>query len=465
MSSSVSPISSLDSSSSGAYFAGMSTYSSSLNNEISQEVEMASLPIQLLQNDVSTLTSQSDDLQTLNSDMQSVQSAVSGIASAASNMLSANVSDTSVASATLGTSATAGSYTLGVSNLGSYSNALSVDGLATVTDPAAQDIDSSSAFTLTVGAGTYTITPQSGTLNGLAEAINDANAGVQATVVNVGSNSSPDYRLSLQSSQLGDVNMQLTDSNNNLLLAASGSPGQQAEYSIDGQTVDSDSDSVTLAPGLTVNLTGTTAADNPVTISVAADPSSVGSALQTFVSAYNQAMTDLNQNIGQNGGALAGESIVYELSDALQSLANYNTGSGNLSSMAALGLTFNDTTGTLSFDQSTFDSATSGQTDALQQFLGSPTSGGFLQTATNTMTGIEDPTSGMLTDEITAVQSSITSTNTQITNQENQVSQLQTNLTNQMSAADAMIYSLQQQSSYFQQMFAAEQANETAGLA
>lgn len=133
--------------------------------------------------------------------------------------------------------------------------------------------------------------------------------------------------------------------------------------------------------------------------------------------------------------------------------------------MAALGLTFNDNTGTLSFDQSTFDTATSGQSDALAAFLGSPTGGGFLQTATNAMAGIEDPTSGILTQETNTVQSSITSTNAQISAQENQVSQMQTNLTNQMAAADAMIYSLQQQSSYFQQMFAAEQASETAGLA
>jgi flagellar hook-associated protein 2 len=462
MSSIASPVSSLDSSSSAPiYFSGMSSYSSSLNNEISQEVQLASLPIQILQNDVTTLSNQSSELQTLNTDFSSVQSAISGLASAAGSMLSASVSDPSVATATIGSTATAGTYTLQVTSLGSYSDALSVDGLTTVTDPTSQNISASSSFTLTVGSQNYTITPSSSDLNALAQAINESSADVQATVVNVGSSSAPDYRLSLQSEQLGDVSMQLNDGSQPLL-EASGEPGQPAQYTIDGQQVQSNSDTVTLAPGLTVNLTGVTSGDDSTTITVAPDSSSIANALQTFVTVYNSAITDLGKNIGQSGGPLAGESIVYELTDSLQSLANYTSGSGNISSMAALGLTFNDTSGQLSFDQSTFDTATSGQTAALQQFLGSPTSGGFLETATNSLSGIEDPTDGILTQEINSVQSQITSTNSQISTEEDQVSQLQTNLTQEMSAADAQIYSMQQQASYFQSLFTAEQDNEVA---
>jgi flagellar hook-associated protein 2 len=446
----------------------MSSYSQDLNNAISQEVQIASLPIQLLQNDVNDLTNQSNELQTLDTDFGSVQSAVSGLASAAGNMLAANVADPSVATATLGKGATAGSYSLQVTNLGSYSDALSVDpssanGLPTVTDPTANNISASGSYTLTVTVGsaaptTTSISYSGGNLDGLAQAINDANAGVQATVVNVGSSSAPDYRLSLQSDRLGPVTMQLNDGNQNLL-AASGSGGALAQYAINGKQVQSDSDTVTLAPGLTIQLTGTDASA-ATTVTVAADASGIGSALQSFVSTYNSAITELGKNRGQSGGALAGESIVYELTDELQGLANYSNGDGAINSLATLGVTFNDTTGQLSFDQSAFDSATSGQTDALAQFLGSATGGGFLETATNTMTGLLDPTSGVLTQEIGTIQSNITSTNTQIADEENQVSQLQTNLTQQMSAADAMIYELQQQATQVQGIFTAEQDSE-----
>jgi flagellar hook-associated protein 2 len=466
MSSSVSALGSASSSTAATtYFSGMSTYSSSLNNAISQEVQIADLPIQLLQNDVNNLTNQTTELQSLTTDFTAVQSAVTSLASAAANMMSASVSDGS-ATATVGSTATAGSYSLEVDKLGSYSNALSNDNLVTVTDPTAQDISASDSYSLTVttGDGTPVPTPFSfsgGSLNGLAQAINDQDAGVQATVVDVGSNAAPDYRLSLQSDSLGPVTMQLNDGSQNLM-AASGAAGIPAQYIINGQSVSSDSDTVTLAPGLTVQLTSTDVG-TPATVTVAADPSGVGSALQSLVSAYNTSITQLGNNRGQTDVALAGQSIVYQLTENLQGLANYSTSTGNISSLAALGVTFDDTTGQLSFDQSAFDSATSGQTAALAQFLGSAATGGFLQTATNTLTSILDPTTGVLPQDITSIQANIASTNNQITTKQTQVSQLQSNLTQQMAAADAMIYDLQQQASEMQDMFTAEQDSEMTG--
>jgi flagellar hook-associated protein 2 len=465
-----SPVSTLGSTSGSTtattYFNGMSAYSASLNAAISQQVQIADLPIQLLQNDVTNLTNQTTELQTLSGDFAAVQSAVTSLGTAAGDMLSASVSNPSIATATLGSTATAGTYSLEVDNLGSYSNALSDDGLATVTNPATQNISASGSYTLTVTAGDAApaATPISfsgGNLNVLAQAINESGAGVQATVVDVGSNSAPDYRLSLQSDQLGPVTMQLNDGSGNLM-TASGAAGALAQYSINGQAISSDSDTVTLAPGLTVQLTGADAG-NPATVTVAADPSSVGSALQSLVSAYNTATTELNNNRGQTDVALAGQSIVYQLTESLQNIANYSAGSGNISSLAALGVSFDDTTGQLSFDQSAFGSATSGQTAALAQFLGSATGGGFLQTATNALTGLLDPTSGVLTQDIASIQTNISDTNSQITAQEAQVSQLQSNLTQQMAAADAAIYDLQQQATEMQNMFTAEQDSEMTG--
>ncbi|HVN04286.1 MAG TPA: flagellar filament capping protein FliD [Bryobacteraceae bacterium] len=454
------------SSSTPVYFAGMSNYAASLNNAINQEVELASLPIQLLQNNVTALTNQANEAQTIAGDFTDVQSAVDGLALAAGNMLTATVSGNAVASATLGSGATAGTYTLTVSNLGSYSDALSNDGLTTVTDPTSQNIDASSDYTLVVNGVQTAISYSGGNLNGLAQAINDAGAGVEATVVNVGSSTSPDYRLSLQSDQLGPVTMQLNDAANDggTDLLSSSSTGVLAQYTVNGKQIQSTSDTVTLAPGLTLQLNGTSA--SAVTVTVAPDATAVGNALQSFVSAYNTTMTELGKNRGQGGGALAGESIVYDLTNDLDSLANYASGSGAIASLSDLGVTFNDTTGQLSFDQSTFDAATSGQSDALTAFLGSATGGGFLEAATNTMASALDPNTGELTQEYTSLVSTIQDTSSQITAQEAQVSQLQTNLTSQMSAADAMIYSLQQQATEMQDLFSSIQANEmgTANL-
>ncbi len=464
MSSSTSALTSAASSTAAAnYFSGVSSYSQDLNNAIQRAVGIAGLPIQLLQNNVNDLTNQQDEMETLSGDFSKVQSAVSSLASAAGNMLTATVSDPTIATATVGIGATAGSYTLEVTNLGSYSNALSNDGLTTVTNPATQDISASSAYTLTVTNGTAApvTTPVSfsgGSLNVLAQAINQSGAGVQATVVDVGSNSAPDYRLSLQSDQLGPVTMQLNDGTSNLM-TATGATGTLAEYSVNGKSVESDSQTVTLAPGVTVQLTGSDS-DASSTVTVAADPSGIATALQSFVSAYNSAITELNNNRGQTDVALAGESIVYKLTDDLQGLGNYSAGSGNISSLTALGVNFSDTTGQLSFDQATFDAATTGQTTALTQFLGSATGGGFLQTATNALTGMLDPTDGVITQAISTTSSQITATNSQITAKEAAVTLLQANLTQQMAASDALIYSLQQQSSLLEGMFTAEQASQ-----
>ena len=66
---------------------------------------------------------------------------------------------------------------------------MSENGLTTVADPSSANISSSSQFTLTVNGTNYTITPSGDTLDDLVSAINNAGDGVQATTVNVGSNS------------------------------------------------------------------------------------------------------------------------------------------------------------------------------------------------------------------------------------------------------------------------------------
>lgn len=464
MSSPTSALSSVGSSSSTTtptYFTGMSSYGQDLNNAISRELQIAQLPIQLLQNNVNDLTNQQNELDTLNTDVTAVQTDISTLASAAGSTMTANVADPSVASVTVGATATVGTYSLEVNNLGSYSDALSIDGLPTVTNPATQNISTSGSYTLSVttgASGTPVTTPISfsgGNLNVLAQAINESGAGVQATIVDVGTSAAPAYRLSLQSDQLGPVTMQLNDGTQNLLETI-GSPGVLASYSLNGQPLSSTSDTVTLAPGLTAQLTGEST--GATTVTVAADPTAIGNALQSFVTDYNTAMTELDNNRGQTDVALAGESIVYQLTDALQSIANYTGGTGGIASLAQLGVQFPDEDNApLAYSSSKFAAATSGQSSALTAFLGSPTGGGFLQMATNTMTGLLDPTSGTLSQQLSSVQANISSVNAQIATKDTAVTQLQNNLTQQMAAADTMIYDLEQQDTEIQDMFTAEQ--------
>ena len=445
-------------STSSALFTGSSAFSAQLQQVITQAVSRASAPLTQLDNQQTTLQGQQTELQTLTSDFSSLQSAITALNSAVQNNgLAAQVDNSSVASATATGSALAGTYSLNVISLGSQANMLSADGLTTVTDPSSTSFDTSSSYTLTDEGKTYTITPTGNTLDDLVQAINNSEANVQATVVNVGSSATPDYRLSIQSNDYAAAGIQLSDGTNNSLLQTI-APGANVEYQVNGEPAQSyisaTSRQATLSPGLTVTMLGTGTAN----ISVAASTSAVSNAISNLAAVYNQASADLQKNRGQNGGALAGQSIVYELQGALDSIANYTTASGSVNSLGMLGLSF-DSSGNLQFDSTVLSGDDSQQ---VLQFLGNATSSGFLEQATTVLNGVTDSTTGILATDTQSVTSQLSSLGTQITDEQTSITNLQSTLTQQMSQADAAISSLEQQVSEMTDLFATEQANEIA---
>jgi flagellar hook-associated protein 2 len=439
-----------------ATFTGVSNYASSLQQVLTRAVSIASLPLTLLQNGLTTLNSQQSALQGLDTSFSSLEESIGSIQSAVSSgLLSASVADSSIASATLQSGATGGTYSLEVDNLGAYSTALSVAGSTAVTDPATGGISSSTTLNLTLSAGgtPIVITPASSDLQDLASAINsEAGGQVQATLVNVGSTSSPDYRLSLQSSTLTANAIDLTDSSGNDLIS-SAAAGVPASYIVDGApSISSDTRTITLSTGLTVNLLGQSAVGVPTTITVQADPSTLASAFSSFATAYNSASSAVAAQQGQGAGALSGDSTLLTLSNVLGQLGTFSNGSAS-NSLASFGITL-DESGVLSVDTSTFTSAANANFAGLLSTLGSATSAGFLQTATNLLSGIDDPATGALTTEEASVATQITAQQTQITNEKATVAQLQTNLTAQISAADSAIAELESQVSYVTGLFA-----------
>ena len=451
-----------------ATFNGSSQYASDLQQAINRAVAIASLPVQQLSDSVATWQSQSSELSTLESKFGAIQTAIQSLSSASSGGgLEASSSDNTVATATLNpaTAVTAGTYSLNVISAGAPTTTLSTTGtgILTVTDPSASSISSSGTFTLTVnGVAQPTITPSSNTLNALAQAINAAGDGVSATIVNLGSPSSPDYRLSLQSNALGNVPIQLNDGTTNLLTTLT--TGSEAEYQVDGQPptptgISSNSSTVTIAPGLTVDLLKA----GQTTVTVTPGASAASDALSSFVAAYNAAVTELRLNHGSSGGALTGQPIVFQLEQSLRSLTGYSGGSGAVKNLAALGVTFNDTSGQLSFDPAQFENLASSDPADVASFLGSATGGGFLTVATNTLTNLEDPANGTIPADINGIQKQITSANQSINDQQARITTMYNSLVAQMSAADAAIASLESQVSFFTSLFTTENALRNGG--
>jgi flagellar hook-associated protein 2 len=435
-------------------FSGSSSFSSSFQQVLTRAVGIASMPLTQMQNTVSELSSQQADLSTLEATFSNLQNAVRNVGSSLQNSLTANVSDSSVVSAATNSTALPGTYTIVVDNLGSSTTTLSNAGLPLVADPTSESISSSSSFTLTVNGVNHTVSPSGSSLNSLAAAINSADLGAQATIVNVGSPGSPSYRLAITSNNLGADTIQLTDSGGAGLLDTL-QTGTNAQYKVNGIATDIQSNSrqITLAPGLTVTLLDQSS--QPVTITVANSYASLQNTLSNFATAYNSAVDSLSQQRGQNAGSLSGQSILFTLQNTLSSISGYSNGSGPVSSLADLGLDL-DQTGHLSFNAADFKSQD--PTD-LQTFLGATTSGGFLKAAGDALTAVADSTSGSIAGSIQTVQDQITNENSLITQEQTRITDLQNNLMQQLSEADAAIATLESQKNYFTSLFQAMYGN------
>jgi flagellar hook-associated protein 2 len=436
-------------------FTGSSRYSTDLQQVLNRAVAIASLPLTQLNNQLSTLQGRSAALDSINGQFASLLTALQGVSTATVSS-SAQVSDTSVIAASSDSTALPGSYAIHVVSAGAPTSAVSKGGLPAVQDPSGQSITAAGSLTLTVDGTPFTLTPSSNTLNALAEAINSSGANVTANIINLGSPAAPDYKLSLQSTKLGNIAIQLNDGAD---LLDTLSTGSQAQYQVNGQPatpISSDSSTVTIAPGLTVDLLDS--GDSNVVVSRSG--SAQANALSAFVAAYNSAVDQLGVNRGQGGGPLTGDPLIFTLSQSLRDLAGFTGGSGSAQNLTDLGLTF-DKTGKLSFDQTVFDSVSASHPGDLRAFLGSPSTGGFLKAATDILNGLEDPNTGTIETARASAVNSIDTQNQKIEDEQSRIDILQKNLIARMSAADALIASLEQQVTYFNTLFASMNGTKT----
>jgi flagellar hook-associated protein 2 len=442
-------------SSNSTIFTGSSRYSSDLQQVLNRSIAIASLPLNQLNNQLTTLQNRSSALDSLDGKIAAVLTALQGVSTATVSS-AAQVSNSSVLAANADSTALPGFYSIHVVSAGSPTSALSNTGLPAVQDPSSQSITTAGSLTLTVGGTPVTITPTGNSLNALADAINSSGANVTATIINLGPPSAPDYKLSLRSTKLGNIAIQLNDGSQDLLSTLS--TGSQAQYQVNGQPatpVSSDSTTVTIAPGLTVDLLSS--GDSNVVVSRSASAQS--DALSSFVTAYNAAVDELSANRGQGGGKLTGDPLIFTLSQSLRNLSGFTGGSGTVGNLTDLGLTF-DKTGHLSFDQTVFDNASTAHASDVKAFLGSPSTGGFLKAATDILNGLEDPTTGAVETTRANAQTAITKQNQRIADEQDRIDILTTSLTARISAADALIASLEQQVTYFTSLFASMNGNK-----
>src|SRR5450755_3882970 len=173
---------------------GTTDYSQDLQDVISRAVATANLPVAQLTNQQTTLQAQSTELSgNVDTDLGNLQTAIQNIdQSMAASSLQANISNTSLVGATISDGATEGNYSIEVDDIGAYATSLSASSWPGTST-------SSSSYNLVINGTPEAIKTSDNSATGVAAAINSQYGGqVQATVVNVGSSSAPDYRISLQ---------------------------------------------------------------------------------------------------------------------------------------------------------------------------------------------------------------------------------------------------------------------------
>jgi flagellar hook-associated protein 2 len=308
---------------------------------------------------LATLSTQDAAFSTIGSDLSNLSSVMSALTDFQGILASkeGSSSNTNILALTgASTEAEAGSYAVTVTQL-AQSDSWSTQAI-TPTDTLA-----AGSFTIAVGSGAaQTVNVTSGeTLSGLASSINSAGIGVTAEVL---TNNTGDSYLSLVSQTSGSggtlkIVGSPTDqsSNNTALTFTNVEKGQDAIVQVDGNTVDSASNTVTTAiPGVTFQLldtTGTEAAPGtPVQVEIANDTADVASAMDSFVSAYNAVVDALNTQEGDDAAGnpepLFGNSNIALLQEQLGNAANMTENSIWSSSATPIAATDQLAAGTLS---------------------------------------------------------------------------------------------------------------------
>jgi len=297
----------------------------------------------------------------LKSALENLQKAAAALAKPETlRAVTGSSSNESVLTTTVEAGAIPGEYSIEVSQLASTQRLESKTAVASRTD----QNGTGGTIEFVVGGKTHTVTLGSDTsLNGVVKAINDDDSSpVRATIVN----GEDGAHLMLSSKTEGTANAITSISTDNGQLAdilsydaedgaASQMQVQQeakdAIFTVNGITATSSTNQVSnVIDGVTLNLTGKTTADNPVTISVTSDPAAAKDAVKKFVDAYNSLQTTIANltafdTTAQTQNALTGDSTTRSIQSAVAAALRVTSGEGVLHSLSELGITTDATSG------------------------------------------------------------------------------------------------------------------------
>jgi len=372
-----------------------------VNSLVSQLMAVERKPIDNLNKKSASYQTQLSVFSSVKSTLSTFQSAVQNLKGTGSfQAFSVNSSDTSTLSASAGSTAVPSSYAIEVSSL-AQSQQLIAAGRAS----SSAAIGSGTSTTLSFDFGTISYDPLNGgslntttgqytgasfnsngggvktvtidstnnTLEGIRDAVNKANIGVSASIINDGGTSP--YRLAFSSTASGIGNsMSISvagDATISSLLSNDPAGTQNlsqtleaknANLKVNGVAITKTSNVVTDAiQGVTLNLNKTTALNTPINLSISKDTASINAAANSFVSAYNNLYNTLKsvsayKTSSSAGGSLAGDPAVRQMMDELRNILSSPVSGGNYTSLADVGISNSPGVG-LTLDATKFSAA------------------------------------------------------------------------------------------------------------
>ncbi|RAM66010.1 flagellar hook protein [Herbaspirillum rubrisubalbicans] len=338
---------------------------------------------------------------------------------------------------------------------------------------------SSGTLNLKVGDTSVAINPSANSggnidLKQVMSAINNANAGVSASISNDGSN---DHLVLTPTGSSATAAVTLTGTGDYAGLTMNGMgqllKAQDAKLSIDGVSVTSPSNKVQNAiSGVTLNLAKvTTSADN-FTLNISNDTSGITTAANSFVSAYNtlaKAIAGMtaqtpSTTLGQanTSAPLASESSVQTIMSQLRNTLFATVDGGNgISSLTDIGIAFQKD-GTLALDATKLSTATTNNFAGISNlFTGTdpdPTNttsskNGIVTRLQTLMTSILSD-SGIIATKTNGLQASLKINQDRQTAVQTRLSNLKDDYTNQFNQLNTTLASMQSTQSYLTQQLA-----------
>ncbi len=318
-------------------------------------------------------------------------------------------------------------------------------------------------FAIKVGSGattTLTIDSSNNTVEGLVRAINDADAGVTASILNDGSGTP--FRIVLQGNDSGAANaLTITPS-----LAGGTAPvfvttqdADDAEIVLDPDgsnpiTINSATNTFSdILTGVSLTVSKVSADGTSERITVAPDLDAIVDAIKEIVTAFNDVTSIIQDQFKvdpttNRGGPLIGDSTLSSLKTRLTSVIANQAGTGSITTAGQIGLSLGDGAA-LELDEDELRAALESDFDGVRSFFAG--TGGLADGLRTVADAFVDTVDGALVSRINGTSRSIQDLDTEITSAESRLDVVEESLVRQFAALERIVSEIQVQGNFLAQ--------------